>query len=389
MRSRLNFDIGWRALLEAAVGLPRTHELPAHPTSFLSTAQSDRDTVDALSVRTLLDAILTELAQPPGGKVLMSAINVKNMADIVRAHGLEVVAVDLDPATLLPPPGAFLKAQSATGAQICVTAQLFGAVSEMQDVEALQKLGVVVIEDAAQAFAGKFHTGDPNADISLFSFGPIKRATALGGAIGLFRDDKLAARVRARLAAYPQQSDFWFRKRALKYLGLKLLSLPLPYWAIIKAITILGKDPDATIGGVARSFSGQTLLQAIRRRPPLRMRRLINAQTSQPQDFQTRHRTCRDFAERLPPKAVELGQKAQGHAFWLFPILAPNPQVLISHLRANGFDATRGATSMRVLQPEKTPLAKALMEKIVYLPNPADLAPRQRERLYKHLKDVL
>ncbi len=319
----------------------------------------------------------------------MSAINVENMADIVQAHGLEVVTVDVDVATLLPPPGAFLKAQTATGAELCVAAQLFGAVSEIADAEALQKRGVIVIEDAAQAFAGKFHAGDPQADISLFSFGPIKRATALGGAIGLFRDGQLAARIETRLSTYPQRSDFWFRQRALKYLGLKLFSLPLPYWVIIKTLTVLGKDPDTTIGSVARSFSGQTLLQAIRWKPPFRMRLLINAQTSQPQDYQTRHRTCRNFAGRLPPVVVELGQKARDHAFWLFPILAPNPEVLISHLRANGFDATRGATSMRVLQPEKTPHAKALMEKIVYLPNPADLPRRHQDRLYKYLNDVL
>jgi perosamine synthetase len=48
-------------------------------------------------------------------------------------------------------------------------------------------------------------TGHPASDRSMFSFAPIKAATALGGAVLCFEDASLAARARHEINAYRRQ----------------------------------------------------------------------------------------------------------------------------------------------------------------------------------------
>ena len=251
MHPRLTLDIGWSDLLAAAL----TPGGSARDDTAWRRVFPDGERVEALSVRTLFDAILTVRGQQDDAPILMTGVTIANMAEIARAHGRAVIAVDIDPVTLLPPPGALADAQARSGARLCVIAHLYGAVSACPDVDTLRARDVTVIEDEAQAFAGpNFNTGDRRASASLFSFGPIKRATALGGALGVFRDGDLAASVRGVLAEHPVKSGAWFRQRAVKYMALKALGAPAPYGALIRLIEARGKDPDAVIGAAAGGF---------------------------------------------------------------------------------------------------------------------------------------
>ena len=311
----------------------------------------------------------------------MSAVNIQNMADIVVAHGLRIVPVDIDAESLTPCPGALLEAQAETNARLCVVAQLFGSVSDINDAAALRQRGVFVIEDAAQAFAGTFHRGNQFVDASLFSFGPIKRYTALGGGIGVLEDADLARRVEGRLQTYQQRSDLWFRRRALKYCLLKALSTPFAYKIVLLLIEAVGKDPETTIGEAARGFSGASLLDAIRTSPPNRMIVLMADRISQARDAPRRRHACTEFLASLPETVNDIGSDADKHAYWLLPIRVVDPAGAVKELRSAGFDATRGTTSLRALAPASTPMAKSLMEDIIYLPHPDGLTLRQRNRL--------
>jgi dTDP-4-amino-4,6-dideoxygalactose transaminase len=344
--------------------------------------------VFALSVRTIFDALLKEVAIPAGAPVLMSGINIQNMADLVRAHGLQIHAVDVATDTLAPEPGALVAAQAQTDAHTCVVTQLFGAANHFDDLAALKARGVIVIEDAAQAFAGAAHSGLPAADVSFFSFGPIKRRTALGGAIGVFQDASLAARVKQRLQSYPLLPDCWLRQRALKYLLLKAASAPWVYRQVMRTIALGGRDPDAVIGGFARGFNGKDLLQAIKFQLPLRMLVLMGHQISKTPSAYDRRTICDSFAASLPVTA-RVGELARNNAYWLMPVRAPDPGDLVKRMRKAGFDATRGTTSLRVLDADKTPKALSLIKDLVYLPNPADLAPKEREKLKKAVISAL
>ena len=378
MHCRLKFDIGWPALSWATAGLPVSPDELKHSLDYFEHLFA-RNTVVGFSVRTLFDAILCELALPPGTPILMSGINIQNMADIATAHALRIVAVDIDPETLAPKPGALVDAQTESGAKLCLFTQLYGALNEISDADELRSRGVTVIEDAAQSFASTRTRWCREADISLLSFGPIKRRTALGGALGLFRDSTLASRIQQRLETYPAISDRWFRRRAMKYFFLKAISAPIPYGLLLRAISVTGRDRDTVIGEMARSFAGDELLKVIRYRPPPRMKVLMAQQIKSTPAASTRAIPCEEFLRDFPGAAV--GSKADRHFHWVVPVLVPNPDNLIDAMQASGFDATRGATTLRALSTSDTPAAHALIEKVVYLPHPADMAPVDRVKM--------
>jgi perosamine synthetase len=388
MRCRLTLDISWPALLWAAAGPPTTDSHVAAAHAGLRESFASETIVAALSVRTIFDAILAECALPQGSVVLMSGVNIQNMADIVAAHGLRIEAIDLDPRTLAPEPGALIKGHAATDAKICVVTQLFGSRNVFADAAELRRRGVLVIEDAAQAFDGSFHRGIADAAVSLFSFGPIKRCTALGGAVGIFRDANFAANVLRRIEWYPSMSEARFRRRSLKYLMLKMVSAPALYGLVWRAISAIGKDPDVVIGTAARGFSGKAILPAIRRRPPKRMIALMARQVAATPDSAVRQEICRDFFSALPESATP-GLDASGNAYWLMPVRMQRRDYFIEQLRRAGFDATLGTTSLRVLEPERTARARDLMGDIVYVPNPAEFPERVRHRLKRAVVSAL
>jgi len=385
MHCRLKFDIGWPSLAWAAAGPPVSRGEVERALGALRVALAPAHAVFGLSVRTLFDALLAELDLPVGSAVVMTGVNIRHMADIVRAHQLRIVAVDIDPATLAPRPGSLAAAREASDARLCVFTQIFGAANPIVDADRLRQEGCLVVEDAAQAFAGAGAIGESGADIRLLSFGPIKRRTALGGGIGLFGDSAFAARVAKRLVGYPGLGDSWFRRRALKYCVLKAASARVPYALLVRALVAAGRDPDAIIGGLARGFPQASLMAAIRRRPPPRMVVLLARQISGTPQSGERAGICRDFLAGLPWPGAAAGR----HFHWVAPVVAPQPDLLIASARAAGFDATRGATSLGALVPEDTPFARDMLDRIVYLPHPADLAPEERRRLRGILDDHL
>ena len=368
MHPRLTFDISWRRLLWAAFGgkADAASDFASPPNRLAA----------ALSVRTLFDALLAETALEAGAPVVMSGINIDNMREIVRLNGLEPCPVDIASGTLLPTAGDLLDIQAQTGSRLCLIAHLFGAHSPIGAVNELRARGVMVVEDRAQAFSAAALNGPFDADVTLFSFGPIKRRTALGGAVAIFRDPGLAARVRARLETYPTLTDTWFRRRARKYLLLKALSHPALYGLVFR---LAGHDPDAMIGKLARGFSGDDLLRNIRHQPPPRLLALLARQAGSNDDVANRRRICEAFLDALPG-GLRIGIMAQSHVHWLMPLAVPDPEAFIRILRRRGFDATRGATSLRAFTGADAP-SGALMDHIVYLPHPADMNARARTRM--------
>jgi dTDP-4-amino-4,6-dideoxygalactose transaminase len=73
---------------------------------------------------------------------------------------------------------------------LILIAQLYGSRSPQPLVMACRKPGRLIVEDCAQSFDGTLRL-PKDIDAALYSFGPIKVATALGGAVGLFRDPRL------------------------------------------------------------------------------------------------------------------------------------------------------------------------------------------------------
>jgi perosamine synthetase len=385
---RSELDIGWSDLI-AALGYcaaPQRAQ-PLHAT--LEQAWSEAaHAVVALSVRSAFDLLLHALALPHGSEVLFSAVTIRDMPRIAEAHGLVPVPVDMDMRTLEVDPASIERAVSPR-TRLLVVAHLFGSRMPLAAAaEVAQRHGLLLVEDCAQAFAGDAYRGAPESAVSLFSFGPIKTNTALGGAVAWVRDPSLAQRMRTRQAALPVQRRARFLSKVLRYAAIRLLLLPPAFTVFAALCRAAGSTHDAVISGAVRGFPGADLLPQIRHRPctPLLLllrRRVMGACA---QRIAARAARARRLAALLP-QVQRPGDAAEVHRYWVFPVLHPHPAEAVARMWRAGFDATQGASSLQVLAPppDRPELAAtraaAVMARLLYLPVHPALAGRAAGRL--------
>lgn len=388
MIPRKQIDIGWGDLL---AGIARSL-LPADRQRWEDRVERLWDpsgsAVVTLSVRSGLDLLLRELRLPAGSEVLLSAITIRDMVRIVEAHGLVPVPVDLDMDTLSVRADR-LEALVTPRTRLILVAHLFGSRMPLEAVaEVAERRGLLLVEDCAQAYVGPGWRGDPGADVSMFSFGPIKTNTALGGAVLRFRDPAWARRIREAQASLPLQSRGAFLARLLKYAVLRFLLLRLPFTLFVWGCRLAGRSHDEVIAGAVRGFAGAELLAAIRRRPSAPLLALL-------------HRRIRGFRERSIAERIRAAEQGFGalgdpprpgrsafeHSHWVVPLLTDDPDAVAERLWRAGIDATRGASSLHVApappgRPEADPVeARTAMARVLYLPLNPGARPRDLRRM--------
>jgi perosamine synthetase len=377
---RHHIDIGWSDLLFAAGGLFGSDGAAARRD--IARHWPDASVAPCLSVRTAFDALLATLKPAPGDEIVMSGVNIAGMKEIALAHGFAVKAVDIDAATLAPSTDA-VAAVMSDRTRLILVAHLFGGRVDLAPFARFRSAGLLLVEDCAQAWTPAFR-GSPEADVSLFSFGPIKTITALGGAVAAFRDPDVAKTLSAHLAEHPVNGTGWFAKRLMKYAALKFVSHPLSYGLIYRAMRLAGIDFEEKMGAMARGFGKDGLLPKIRRQPPDVLLRLLARRLSKPSDIDMR----RDRAEEVTARADAtqiVGGQAIASSHWLTPIIVADPDDARAMLGRNGFDATRGTTSIRALgdDPGETPAASDMLRSILYLPSPMMLPAAKRQELQR------
>lgn len=341
-----------------------------------------------LSVRSGFDALLSVLDFPAGSEILVSAVTIRDMTRIIQAHGLVPVPVDLDVQALAVRP-ELLERGLTPRTRAVLVAHLFGSRMPLGPVlEFARENGLVVFEDCAQAYAGPEDLCPPQADVSMFSFGTIKTATALGGGILCFRDPRFLEAVHRHQSGWPIRSRSHFLSRLLKYSLLMLLSYRPLYSLFTGLCRLLGIDHDRLIGERVRGFPGEDLLRQIRHRPSAALLSLLERRIRK---FDRETIVRRTAAARLAieqmPSIRRPGAEAPDHTHWVFPILQEESADLQQILWKKGFDATRGATSLCVVdppadRPELEPVAaRQAFQSLLYLPVYAGLSRRCIERL--------
>jgi dTDP-4-amino-4,6-dideoxygalactose transaminase len=308
--------------------------------------------VTCLSVRTGFDALLATLALPPGSEVLLTALTIPDLPRIVRAHGLVPVPVDIDPDTLAPDLVALRSAQSPR-ARVLVAAHLFGGVVDLAAArEFAASHGLLFVEDVAQSWIPGRHLGSTASDVRMFSFGPIKTGTAVGGAVLLVRDAALRARVAAHLAGHPVQSRWSQAQRVLKYGTMPLLAMPALFALFRAACRLAGRDHDPVLRDAARSFRGGDLLARLRQQPSAPLLAMLAWRLDTPgRRVGPRAAVGARLAQAVDARVPLPGRAMTPHTYWLFPVLAADPEAAIARLRAAGFDATTGASSLGAVAP--------------------------------------
>jgi dTDP-4-amino-4,6-dideoxygalactose transaminase len=331
-----------------------------------------------LSVRSGFDLMLEALRAPKGSEFVVSAVTHLDIARILEWHGVVPVPVDLDTATLAPRRDLLERAVNSRTRGI-VVAHLFGGTTDLSPIAAIaRERGLLLVEDCAQSLGAGPPGGDPLVDVSMFSFGPIKTATALGGAVLRVENQDLLARMRDLQASRPLQERSAYARRAARFLALAMLARPAAYGVLARIV-----DLDRLVAGSVRGFPGnhEALLEQLRVRPSsplisLLARRVGNFDRAR---IRARSRAGNELSALLSPRFMQPGAEAEARTHWVFPVVPPDPERLVTALRSAGFDAARGTSAIGVVpaptdRPElEADEAREMMRKVVFLPTYPEL----------------
>ncbi len=150
----------------------------------------------------------------------------------------------------------------------------------------------------------------------------------------------------------------------------------------------VGKNHDAVISGSVRGFAGEGFFTKIRQRPAFPLLALLahRLKSFDRSRIASRSALAQEAIRGMP--AIERpGDQAAWHSHWVFPICQDDPDLLINFLWEQGFDATRGASSLCVVsppdnRPETEPaLARRAFERLLYLPVHEGMRRRDVESL--------
>jgi dTDP-4-amino-4,6-dideoxygalactose transaminase len=390
---RKRFDISWIDLAAGAI----TSVFRRDPARYQKEierawASRERSLFACLSVRSGWDLLLTELDLPAGSEVLMSAMTIPDMADIVTAHGLVPVPLELDPSLAAPSPETLRQAITPQS-KIVLIAHLFGNRIDLQPHIAIaREHRLLFLEDCAQAYAGPEFAGHAQADASMFSFGNIKTATALGGGVFHLRDKILRDSILERQSAYPRQPQGYYLQRVLKYAGLKCLSTYVVFGLFVRTCRLLGINPSQMLNSSVRGFAATSGLERFRQQPCAGLLSLLARRLKHPRPWriERQQQLGRRLLDKIQPVVNCPGDGADYHHFWVFPVLADDPSELIAVLAQAGFDATQGESMRIIAKPEDAPAmepdaSRELLKRMVYVP----MYPELSDRAIDKLADVL
>jgi perosamine synthetase len=390
MHPRKRLDISWPRLATAGArcamsGAPARAALEAW-------WSPDGHALAALSVRTLFDLWLRTLDARPGDELAISAVTIPHMAALIRAHGLTLIPIPIDPDTLGPACEA-VEAALTPRTRGVVIAHLLGARLDLDAIAALcAARGVPLVEDCAQAWAADGWRGHPGAQLSLFSFGLIKSCTAVGGAMATVRDAACLAAMRAREAAYPTQTTADYATRLARAAALQVVLEPRRYAGFVRACAVAGRDHDALLRAWSKGFAGDGWVERLRRRPCEALLATLLDALRDP-NAAARIRARREAGElvraALPSRVRMLGRAAPDRTHWLVCLASEAPEALIGALRAAGFDATDGASTLVSLDERAGSAIGEAMARIVYVPVDASMGCDELARLARLLEGGL
>lgn len=280
-------------------------------------------------------------------------------------------------------------------------APLFGTSDELEPyADIARRHGLLLLDDRAQALREPGLRDGLEADVSFYSLGPIKTATALGGAVLRVHDAELRARMRERLESRPVQPTRELLARALKFGVLSLLARPTVYAAFVALCRQRGRDLDDLLSSFVRGFKvsyhDPAFGARIRRRPSRALLRLVHRRLAAFDDDRLARRAAlgERLASSLPATLVHPGRRSPVRTHWVFPVVTSEPARLVRRLRARGFDAAPAAATSAIAvvsAPPGTPepvAARWLLEHVVFLPAYPELPEAAVVRLVAAVREA-
>ena len=330
-----------------------------------------------LSVRSAFDLFLRVAGPkwPAGDEIIFTALTIPDMPAIARQHGFRPVALDVDRLTTAWDTDG-LEALVGPRTRAVVVTHLFGARLDLAPtLAAARRRDLVVVEDCAQAYTGPDWRGHTGADISLFSFGPLKTATAFAGALASVRDATTRRAMRRLSRQTPAQSTGVYLRRVFRYGAVQAASNPLAYGAIAALAERLGVDASKWADSATR-ISQADAAQGMRQRPCAAALAVLERRIREGSaPVARRQAPARALLDALGPSASLPTSRAEPHGRWMIPALCEDSDGLRAALRIEGFDAMRARLAPVADGEHPTPGANALADALCL---PFD--PRMTER---------
>ncbi len=353
MWARKRFDLSW---LDIGYGLLQCARIGSVDPSHINQIWKDsRHPFTCLSVRTGFDLLLKALDLPRGSEIIVSALTIEGMLTIIEEHGLVAVPVDIDTATLAPT-AERVESVITDKTRLILIAHLFGSYINLEPIaKVARQHQLLLVEDCAQQFDGMPEGRQDAADISMYSFGPIKTATALGGAVFSIARKELALQLEELEKQYPKRSRSFFFKRLIKYSFLKFISYKPTFAAFVGMIKLCGKDYNKLLKKSTRGFSGSDFFKLIRRRPssPLVMLLARKLRRFNGKSLAAQRKLGDYLRTRLSEQSGHrvAGSDALNNHYWVFPVLVNDPAGVELSLRGAGVDADRRGSMVIVKSP--------------------------------------
>lgn len=393
---RTQLKVGWSDLLATTVRGLFPLDIAAERRRAENYFGAGENVLACFAVRSGFDLLLRAMDLKPGDEVMFSALNVKAMIRVVNNLGLVPVPVDVDLATMQPRMDK-LAAAITPRSRVFVAAHLFGTRLDLNDAFAFVKSrGLLVVEDCAQAFTGRSYLGSPLADVAMYSFGPIKTATALGGALFIVRDQALLSRMRKIQDQYPVQANARHRNRALKFIALKALTNPSVLGAIYRYYKSRGKDYEDALAEKVRDVAPLNTMDKMRIQPSALMLWLMNRRIYGFDEgtIARRSEKGRTLTALIGNAGYLPGQSSRHHDYWVYPVLIDRPRDMIAAMRKAGFDAADLPRSQHIAPPPDRPQlepasAASLMRDIVILPCYEDMPDAELKRMASVMHETL
>jgi hypothetical protein len=138
-------------------------------------------------------------------------------------------------------------------------------------------------------------------------------------------------------------------------------------------LSLGGVNHHAIIRKLSRSFGPENLIVQIRQKPSALLLQLLlhRVATFKFDRLERRQKMVEHVSSLFPEnfRPIRFGQRH--HVYWLCPIRAPRPDILIESLYLAGFDAADGSTSLAMISQKfeiKPERAQNIMKPMVYLP---------------------
>ena len=386
-------DISWGQLIKIIFSLNSSGNRDEISKEISRTWSAEDENFVCLSVRTGFDLLLRTLNFPAGSEIISSAVTIPDMFKIMNKNNFKIVPIDINIENLQIDYDK-ISEKINDNTRIIIVVNIFGVKHDINRIkEIIGERKIIIIEDCAQLFTQTKEERPKLSDISMYSFGTIKSATAFGGGILNFKDIELCKKLKEEHSKYPVQETSVFRKKVFKLTLLKMLSGSFAFALIFRLFKIFGSDIDQYLYKSTRGFQGD-MFKKIAHQPTIKLLKALNyrLKTYNYDIVKTNIEHGKKMTEILSDKFLIPGYKSEYYSYWVFPVASLKLKEVFKNFRKDGYFLSdkHGITSYNLFTGEDHNLKNAdrLMNEVVYLPFYPEKPLSKKLDLSKKLLDI-